>query len=154
MKSFASIALMACAAVAVSTEDAYSSVFHKDPYAHKHHYPVVHVDVWETIAADLDELMTEVTDLQASTTTQGETINQASMMFQELMGKITTLKSSNSANSVSLAQQKAIDASQNAKLEQLVDDVTAIEHKVATLTNKTTILQRIVDDLPDFDSLL
>lgn len=98
--------------------------------------------------------MTEVTDLQASTTTQGETINQASLMFQELMGKITTLKSSNSANSISLAQQKAIDASQNAKLEQLVDDVTAIEHKVATLTNKTTILQRIVDDLPDFDSLL
>ena len=154
MKSFASIALMACAAVAVQTEDAYSSVFHKDPYAHKHHYPVVHVDVWETISADLDELMTEVTDLQASTTTQGETINQASLMFQELMGKITTLKSSNSANSISLAQQKAIDASQNAKLEQLVDDVTAIEHKVATLTNKTTILQRIVDDLPDFDSLL
>ena len=35
------------------------------------------------------------------------------------------------------------------KLERLVEDVTALEHKVATLANKAMILEQRVERLPD-----
>ena len=46
------------------------------------------------------------------------------------MTDVTELRETNATNSGNLAMQKAIDASQDAKLVQLVTDVTALEHKV------------------------
>jgi len=99
------------------------------------------------------ELMTEVTDLTNSAGSQQTMIDQVEGSFGTLMTSITDLRDGNTANSVALAQQKAIDASQDKRLEQMVDDVTGLEHKVSALASKVNILRLTVDDLPDFASL-
>ena len=63
------------------------------------------------------------------------------MSFTDLMDDVTTLRETNATNSGNLAAQKAIDASQEMKLTQLVTDVGALEHKVSDLANKTELLK-------------
>ena len=55
----------------------------------------------------------------------------AQITFSTLMADITTLKNENSTNSNNLAMTKAVDASQDVKLQRLVTEVVAQEHKVA-----------------------
>lgn len=69
------------------------------------------------------------------------------------MTDVATLRDTNAANSANLATQKAVDASQDAKLVQLVTDVGKLEHKVSELANKTALLKLRVNDLPDFADL-
>ena len=95
MKSFATFALLAVAACAVDIEvEHYKKIFNapsapaavfsndvaeSDP--HSHEDGTVHVNVWETIDAELMELMNEVTALMASVTAQGSTLMETQMNF-------------------------------------------------------------------------
>lgn len=96
MKSFATFALLAVAACAVDieVEQSYKKIFNapsapaavfsndvaeSDP--HSHEDGTVHVNVWETIDAELMELMNEVTALMASVTAQGSTLMETQMNF-------------------------------------------------------------------------
>lgn len=161
MKIFASVAILAASVAAVNTqaastagvEDTYSDLFQSKHLSHHHNHPVVHVDIWQKIADELMELMTEVTDLTNSASSQQNMIDQVEGSFGTLMTSIADLRDGNTANSVALAQQKAIDASQDKRLEQMVDDVTGLEHKVSALASKVNILGLTIGDLPDFASL-
>jgi len=50
-------------------------------------------------------------------------------------------------NSSDLATQKAIDAAQETKLEQLVTDITALEHKVSDLTCAKELLRLRIEEM-------
>ena len=142
MKSFASVALLALSAFALDIEDAFSNVkYSDDGKAHRHDHPVVHVNVWDTIDAELMELMTEITALETQVNANRDMINTANESFSTFMDNVNTLQTTNQSNNNNLATQKAIDASQDRRLSQLVDDITALEHKVADLENKTEILR-------------
>ena len=69
------------------------------------------------------------------------------------MTDVATLRDTNATNSANLAMQKAVDASQDTKLVQLVEDVSKLEHKVSDLANKTALLKLRVEDLPNFTDL-
>ena len=167
MKSFATFALLAVAACAVDIEveqsykkifnapSAPSAVFSNDDAEtnHTHEDGTIHVNVWETIDAELMELMNEVTALMAAVTAQGSTLMETQMNFQGLMESVTELRETNAENSAAIAMQKAIDASQDAKIGVLTSDVTKLEHKVSELNNKVTLLKLRVADLPDLSSL-
>lgn len=73
-------------------------------------------------------------------TAQQNILDPASTSFTQFMTDVENLSTTNQTNKNNLATQKAIDVSQDKKLEQLVDDITGLEHKVADLENKTAIL--------------
>ena len=94
MKSFVTFALLGVAACAVDmqAEQSYQKIFSAPsaPAAvfasdesedHTHDDGTVHVNVWETIDAELMELMNEVTALMASVTAQGSTLMETQMNF-------------------------------------------------------------------------
>ena len=62
-----------------------------------------------------------------------ENVTMSSQSFDTFLMNVQTLKETNTTNSSDLATQKAIDAAQESKLEQLVDDITALEQKVSDL---------------------
>lgn len=66
-------------------------------------------------------------------TAQQAILDPASTTFNTFMTDVENLSSTNKANRNDLATQKAIDKSQELKIEQLVDDITGLEHKVADL---------------------
>ena len=113
----------------------------------------VQVNVWEQIDAELMELMTEVTDLMTAVDAQGQTLMTTQMSFEDLMGSVSDLRDTNAENSAAIAMQKAIDASQDAKIGVLTGDVTKLEHKVSELNNKVALLKLRVADLPDLTDL-
>ena len=69
------------------------------------------------------------------------------------MESVTELRETNAENSAAIAMQKAIDASQDAKIGVLTSDVTKLEHKVSELNNKVALLKLRVGDLPDLSGL-
>ena len=97
MKSFATFALLAVAACAVDieVEQSYKKIFNApsapaavfsnddghDETDHTHDDGTIHVNVWETIDAELMELMNEVTALMAAVTAQGSTLMETQMNF-------------------------------------------------------------------------
>ena len=163
MKSFAALALMAVAACAVDIE------VEKNTYKNAFMAPAspsavlndddssddgtVKVNVWETIDAELMELMNEVTALMTAVDAQGQTLMTTQVSFEDLMSSVADLRTTNAENSSAIATQKAIDASQDAKLAVLNSDVTKLEHKVSELQNKVAILKLRVADLPDLSGL-
>ena len=74
-------------------------------------------------------------------------VEMSSDSFDTFMTNINTLKDQNTMNSNDLATQKAIDASQAAKLEQLIDDITALEQKVSDLICAKELLSIRVSEL-------
>ena len=117
---------------------------------HTHTHPTVHVDVWDTIDTELMELMNDITALMTQVDTQGNTLMSAQLSFSQLMQDVAELRQTNGTNSANLAGTKAVDASQDAKLQQLVNDIGSLEHKVSELANATALLKLRVGDLPDF----
>ena len=165
MKSFATLALLAVAACAVDidSENPYKQIFNApvtpaavlsdDGDSAGQDDGTVAVNVWETIDEELMELMTEVTALMSAVSAQGSTLEVTQVNFEDLMTSVSNLRTSNAANSASLATQKAIDESQDAKIAVLTTDITKLEHKVSELNNKVALLKLRVGDLPDLGDL-
>lgn len=82
-------------------------------------------------------------------TAQQNILDPASTSFTQFMTDVTNLSDTNQTNKNNLATQKAIDVSQDKKLEQLVDDITGLEHKVSDLENKTAILKLRVEEFSE-----
>ena len=108
---------------------------------------MTHVNVWETINTELGELTDLIAALEAEVNEQMNNVNMSSASFDTFIMNVDTLKDTNQNNSTDLATQKAIDAAQDAKLEQLIDDITALEHKVSDLICAKELLRIRIEEM-------
>ena len=113
----------------------------------------MHVDVWDNFTADLTALTDGVQDLTDEAVAVHSAIDMLTSKTIDLMNDI--LGSQGVINGVAndLAEQKVIDAAQDAMIENLTHDVTKVENSCRDLENMTTLFGMVIDSLPSYSDL-
>lgn len=164
MRAFTVLAMMAVTACAVDmqAENPYKDLFgNKGVMADKDSSDTdkddggktVEVDIWDTVDADLMDLMTEVQALMEIVDTQGNSLMGTQMTFTQLMNNVTGIRDTNTTNSSHLASENARDEAQDKKIHKLDEKIEKFEDKVSDLINQMTLLQLRVQNLPPLDDL-
>ena len=171
MKTFAALSLTAAAACAVDmvVENPYMDLFGAGDNMHavptpgqmfseptvmkQEPEPSVKVNVWDTIATELEELMTEIVALTDTADIQGMLLKNTQTSFGILMGEVESLRMTNTSNRMDMAAQDALDARQDSETDKISNEVKVLERDANKLNNSVALLKLRFAQLPDLSML-